>query len=476
MVTMMSQRGRSRPSESVRERPLGSGTPRRVLLITYDFPPSLEMGAHACAQIARYLPLFGWEPVVLTVRDRYATNSDPSGRPLDFPVPVIRTRLIPHPLTIWAGAQSVLRTRGTAGPFAEDTRAGMSRPRRWALSLLKTPDAHTGWIIPATLAGYGAVRRMGVRALFSSGPCWSNHLVGLVLERLTRLPWIAHFRDPWTAIPQWKPVSALSLRAEAAMERAVLRRATRVVCVTDRHAHLLRQTHPDLPPERIVTIANGFDEAEWSGLADGRGTPPGTTGGRFVITYAGSLYQHRSPLPLLRALRLLADRGEVDPTRVRVDLVGWCDVAEGRSVQGMARDLGFDGAVVLTGPLSRPETLRRLVASDLLLLLAEAQPFQIPGKTYEYLRAGRPILALTSEGALADLLGKTGGAWVAHPTDEQGIAAAIRETYRAWVAEHPLAGADPAVVKAFDRRVLAERLSRLLDHAADPRSTGIVVD
>src|SRR5262249_58692742 len=130
------------------------------------------------------------------------------------------------------------------------------------------------------------------------------HSAGVPLQRLTRPPGIAQFRDQWTTIPQTKPVSALSVRLESAMERAVLRHATRVVCVTERHARALRQIHSDLPPERIVTIPNGFDEAEWSDLADGHGTPARTTGSPFVITYAGSLYQRRSPLPPLPPLRL----------------------------------------------------------------------------------------------------------------------------------------------------------------------------
>src|SRR5262249_34803056 len=162
---------------------------RSVLFITYDFPPSLEMGAHASAQVARYLPLFGWEPVVLTVLERHATNPDPGGRSLDAASRVVRTGLIPHPLTLWAAARSRLRAASTRAPAGDDGHVGIGRLRRWVLALLKTPDANTGWIVPATLTGYRQIRATGARALLSSGPCWSNHLVGVALQRLTRLPW-----------------------------------------------------------------------------------------------------------------------------------------------------------------------------------------------------------------------------------------------------------------------------------------------
>ena len=98
----------------------------------------------------------------------------------------------------------------------------------------------------------------------------------------------------------------------------------------------------------------------------------------------------------------MIDSGEIEREQVRVDLVGWCETSEGRSVREMAVNLGLSECVNILGPRSRQETIRRIRQADLLLLLAERFVIQIPGKTYEYLRAGRPILALTSEGALAN--------------------------------------------------------------------------
>jgi glycosyltransferase involved in cell wall biosynthesis len=436
----------------------------RVLVITYDFPPSLEMGAHACSQLVRYLPLYGWEPAVVTVKERYIVNlGNDAGQ--GFPGRVVRTRMLPHPLAAYGGVKSKLGLPSGQDSYHWASNDGLGTLRRWILSLLKTPDDYSGWIPPAILAGLQEIRCEPVKALFSSGPCWSNHLVGLVLSHLTRLPWVAHFRDPWTGIPQWKPVSALSSRIETALERQVVSRAAYIVCVTDLHANLLRRVYPDVPVERVVTIPNGFDEAEWEALGDegDQVWPPATD--PFVITYTGSLYQRRNPRSVFCALRTLANRAEVDLARVRVDLVGWCDVAEGRRVREIAQQCGVADQVNLTGPLGRRETLRRMRQSSLLLLLAEAQPFQIPGKTYEYLRAGRPILALTSEGAVVELLRKAGGAWVVDPAHEEGVAAAVLEAYRAWERGSRTLMPDPRAVASFDRRLLAGRLAELLDRS-----------
>jgi hypothetical protein len=112
-----------------------------------------------------------------------------------------------------------------------------------------------------------------------------------------------------------------------------------------------------------------------------------------------------------------------------------------------------------------------MTQSNLLLLLAEGWSVQIPGKTYEYLRAGRPILALTSEGAAARLLRTTGGAWVVDPADHAGIATALREVHRRWRAGEDGPLAEPAAVAAFDRRRLAGRFADLFDQSLTARGS-----
>ena len=436
--------------------------PRRVLVITYHFPPSNEIGAHACAQITRYLPLYGWQPVVLTAHQRQVAEAD-SRFNYAFPGPVLRTPVIPHPLTIYRRAKSilypnVLGVRGGKAP--SDVTRGL---RRRLLSLLAVPDVYTGWIVPAILGGLAAIHRHRVEHLFSSGPYWTNHLVGFMLARLTRLPWTAHFRDPWAHAPHAGPASTLSRHINIALEHAVVRSATFVVCVTDSHTNLLREAHPALATEKFATIPNGFDPAEWEGLPAGNGQNASSPQRTFVITYAGSLYERRSPVPLFRAVQRLAQDREIDLDRIRIDLCGDCDRGEGHSVEELAAAFGLAHCVNITGPLSRADTLRRVSQSDLLLLLAEGLNLQIPGKTYEYLTAARPILALTSEGALADLLRRTGGAWVVDPSDQIGVAAAVREVYQAWTDGRVLPMADPGLVSGFDRRVLAGGFAELFD-------------
>lgn len=448
---------------------------RRVLLISYLFSPSAEMGAQACTQIARYLPRHGWMPVVLTVGERHAERLGP---PADAGLesPVVRTGVIPHPLSIyrclrsWAG-----RGAGEAGDGERLLRriGAHSGLRRWILSLLTMPDISTGWILPAVVTGLRLIRRNRIEHLFSSGPPWTSHLVGLILAHLSGLPWSAHFRDPWifpvSEMARLKPVSTLSFWLERALERMVVRRADAVVCVTDEHPQVLARAHGHTSARKFVTIPNGFDDAEWESLAgDGERDDTLDDEDAFIVTYAGTLYNRRTPAPLFRALKVLIDAGEIDRTSIRVDLLGWCDVAEGYRVSQLAAECGLDGRVRLAGPLPRKATLRRMTRSDLLLLLAEGLVSQVPGKTYEYLRAGRPILAIAPEGAVSRLLNRTGGAWVVDPADQEGLTKALRQAYAAWAAAVEVPRADPHIVARYDRRILAGRFADVFT-ARSPR-------
>src|SRR2546427_8470134 len=139
---------------------------RRVLVVTYDFPPPMMAGAQACAQIARHLPRYGWEPIVLTVDGGHGDHLDAG--PLDtFPGCVVRTRVAPHPLAVYRNVKSKLRPNAAQTPSRERPRQRSRTLHRWALSLLAMPDIYTGWLLPASLAGLREIRHRRVTHLLS---------------------------------------------------------------------------------------------------------------------------------------------------------------------------------------------------------------------------------------------------------------------------------------------------------------------
>ena len=438
---------------------------KRVLLISYWYPPNMEMGSRTCEQIARYLPLSGWHPLVLTIREeliaeRYRSRSPRTGQTAAHTV--IRTGRLPHPLGLYRWFKSPaadLRTAVEAAGSSAEREKG--KLRELLLAGLSIPDIYTGWLLPAIVAGWRAIRQEQVQALISSGPCWTNHLVAYGLSLLTGLPWIAHFRDPWATgfMPgayRFKP----EIGVNRWLERATLARASRVVCVTEEHTALLRRTWPELPAEKFETVLNGYDGADWQGQQLSPAHPGRS--GKFRITYAGSLYLSRNPLPVLRALRQLIEAGEVRREHVEFNLIGWCETSQGQNIADLIAATGLQDCVNLTGPLAHTVTLRHLAQAD-LLLLAEGLEIQIPGKTFEYLRAGRPILALTSEGAVSRLIERTHSGWAVEPADESGILRALRECYQQWMTGAPSRVPDPAMVAGYDRRITTSQLGKILD-------------
>ncbi|MGH9751245.1 MAG: methyltransferase domain-containing protein [Blastocatellia bacterium] len=450
-------------------------TSRRLLFIAYQFAPSLEMGARSCAQIARYLPRHGWSPVVLTAQEKYIEEryrgSDGEIAELGSPDAIVRTRLLPHPLDFYRWLKSAFRRkpRDAGGMGAAETAIvidgqpdAKGKLRRSILSALSIPDIYTGWILPAIVAGLKAARESKAEQIFSSGPFWTNHLVGLALSYLTGLPWTAHFRDPWITGGWHALSSSLAARLNKWLERIVVTRATSVVSVTEEHSDAFRRAYPRLPPDKFFTVPNGYDNEEWEEEPTEIRREQESEE-KFLIAYTGKFYVGRDPQPLFRALRTLIDSGEIEREQVRVDLVGWCETSEGQSVREMAVNLELGDCVNILGPRSRREAIRRIRQADLLLLLAEKLVIQIPGKTYEYLRAGRPILALTSEGAVANFLRRAGAGWVVDPKDDAGVLGAVRERYRQWKAGERGPIADPEIIAGFDRRKLAGRLAELFD-------------
>ena len=457
------------------ERPEPHG---RVLFVTHSFPPSMEIGANSCSQVSRHLPLYGWEPIVLTIQDKYIAQEyqpkTPSNDDAKFAKAVVKTRVLPHPFGLYRWLKRLVSGSESNEPEESQTvevgstngeltpPEGKDKLRSTLVSLLTIPDMHTGWLIPGVFGGLQAIRENKIQVIFSSAPCFTGHLVGFALAKLTGLPWVAHFRDPWLTAhqPGWFLPKA-AFNANLRLEQMVIKRADRVVSVTEGHSIKLREAYPQYPT-KFISIPNGFDSEEWKEIDRAR-TNQKSSNSKFTILYAGHLYAQRNPLPMFRALQSLIEAGEIDRQELQIDLLGWCDDSVGRGVPAMIAETNLEGCVNVVGPRNRQETLSRMTQADLLLLLAENLTIQIPGKTYEYLKAGRPILAFTSEGSLAQLIRSTGCGWSIDPADHEGIRAALQECYSQWRLGQVSHVCDQDTVARFDRRVTTGQIGKLLD-------------
>jgi len=365
---------------------------RRVLLITYYWPPSGGSGVQRTLKFCKYLRAWGWEPVVLTVGERWAAWPDLDeelARDVPQGVTVIRTRSW-DPYATYARFLGVRRKDAVGTGFlARDRVPGLrERIARWVRANIFLPDARVGWVPFALAAAMRLQRTQPVDAVLTSGPPHSAHLVGRALKARFSLPWLADLRDAWPDMSYMAdlPASVLARDVESILAQRTLESAsTRVTVSKDVASWMARRTH--LPYE---IIPNGFDPDDMERAA------PMTLPG-FSIVHTGNLGPARNPTPLWDVLC-----AEPDLFRdVRVVLVG--NVDRGIHDDMVHRNLG--SRVVQHAYVPHEEAIAYMKGASLLLLpinRVEQAAGIVTGKIYEYVASGRPVLGLGEPGGEAD--------------------------------------------------------------------------
>lgn len=335
-------------------------------------------------------------------------------------------------------------------------------------ALFAVPDTWIGWLPWAVAAGRDVFKRDPFDLIYSTSPHATAHIIALRLAAYYDKPWVTDFRDPWyeDESEPGAPKGNLYRWANRTLEGKVIRKSHRVVTSTTQLRDLLQARYPGAPKDKIVAILNGYDEADFANLpAEARQEQ-----NRLVILHAGSINSDfRDPRPLFAALRSMADTGAIDLTKVCVRFVGPGGFAESNEMRREVKRLRLEQTVVFLPRVSYDKSLLELSRAGLLLLL-QASPDTaglVPAKLYEYLRTLRPVLALVSPGATADVLAMTGGGWAVSPTDASALQDVIRKIYAQW-SQGKLREvfADREALRQFDRRMLTGKLAEVFDQLA----------
>lgn len=425
---------------------------KRLLLVCYFYPPLAGGGVHRVLSFTQYLPALGWECTVVCAGERDYWVTDPS---LAARIPA-GTEVIRVP---GGSALSTLlrfgRGGGGGGKRSGATFAGLRRASDWWL----LPDSYAGWAKRARVAVEQRVRQGGVDAVLSSSPPDSAHLAAARVAAAQHVPWIVDFRDPWIGLYFRDPPTAWHWRRQAALERAVIEGADVVLTASRSHAESLGAAS-GARARRVVHLPNGFEPA--SGPAEPAGVV--ADDGTFRLVFTGTLSLMPEVETLLEALHEVFGRLGEARRRVRVDLVGPYDAGyEDRAIA-----LGMTGIVRFLGPRSHAETRALQRRADVLLLWkprGAGYRTMVPGKLYEYLDAGRPILALLEPGEEAAELVQRAGGQVLAPGDRAALARELETRYTAWKAGTRVPDARPVWLEDYTRASLAARLARELDHA-----------
>jgi glycosyltransferase involved in cell wall biosynthesis len=408
---------------------------KTVLMVAYHYPPEgSSSGVLRSLKFSRYLPAYGWRPHVLTLRESVYPVRDES----------LKAQIPPE-----------VMLHRTAGWDSARHFAIGGRHFEWTA----IPDSYISWLPFAVRCGLQVIRGGRIDALFSTSPKPTAHLIAATLKRRTGIPWIADFRDPWIEPGVFPRPGSMRCRVEKRLEAVVTSSADRLTVTTPELRDEILRRYPAIPSEKVVVVYNGYDEDDFKNLDDAAASSR-----RFELIHAGMVTpDYRDPAPLLRAVAHLCEHGDVSRQDVRVVFLGAGHYVASAAFRQIVESLRLNDVVQVAERVAHHDSLRRLYqASVLVVLQAEDTQALIPAKVFEYLRVGRPILALTSEGATARLMREAGVGIIAEPTSFGAILHAVRTLYAAWKAE-PDRYVRPAGLSRFTRVSLTGELARLLE-------------
>lgn len=455
---------------------------RRVLAFLFHFPPVNAVSTPRNVRTVRYLPQYGWRPVVVTPRET-SDARDPASIALIPPAAsVVRTRLLEprhlHPVAQLArlmgrGVRAVVPRGVGIGPRPVQQSApnAITAPDRVSpilrfQRLLFFPDNQVGWLPFALVAALREHRARPVDVIYSTSAPYTAHLAGGVLKLLIGRPWVAEFRDPWLGSPialaMAGPRPWLHRRLQVKIERWIVHAADRVVFVSPSTARAYRRRYPKAPPFAVIT--NGHDPSDLVVRHRERGA-----GDRFRIVYAGTV-RPRELEALLQAVASLVDRRPALRDELELHFYGDLSAACRGILDHFVGSAGLSGMVQDMGMVARRVALEALVDADAALIMLGGDTGMgqiVPAKLFECIGQSQQVLAILPRGDARDILDELGWGVIASP-DSVDIELAI---------EQLLATPAPRDRKADPRGIydgvrLAGRLAETLDSATGLHSRG----
>jgi len=431
-----------------------------AMLVTYLFPPANGVGIHRPVALARYLAQKGWQVSVLTAKPDRRTPCDP--HLLETLPPDLRVFRAPSPDLPRLAARLLKRRRSSEVQYEEKQATRPRQPGRpetpksrlkrlvdWSSWWLHVPDSVSGWFIPAVWAGLREMRRQRPDVLFATGPPWTALVVAATLSFLGRVPLVADFRDPWHGTP-WHHLPYRAHRAfRGWLEAQVVRRARRVTCAWEGIEHLLRGRYP----HKAEAIGTVLDSA------------------RCTLIHTGNFYIHRSPAPLFRGLRTLCDSHPEARNQLLAVLVG-SDRYAGRRLHDLASDYGVADLVRCVGHRPHTVALGMLKGTDVALLFGQsgsAALASVPGKVYEYIGAGKPVLAIGAGEEACKILRRGGcRVWSVPGDTPDRLAETLWEILGKHRGDQLRSTAENESRSEFSQERVAERLESVLLETMNP--------
>ena len=365
-----------------------SDKPKKVLIITYYWPPSGGAGVQRWLKFTKYLPQHGWTPVIYTPENPEMPSHDDSLAKNIPPEAIIIKRPIKEPYDLYKRFMGQKKGEKINTGFLAESEKSKSKEQlaRWFRGNFFIPDARRFWIKPSIRFLVKYLKENPVDLIVSTGPPHSMHMIALGVKKKLGIPWLADFRDPWTRIDFYEELR-LGKRAHnkhRRMETAVLEAADQVVAVGE----LVKEEFKELARiDQIENITNGYDEDDF--LA--KSQKP--LDSKFTVAHIGSFSPARNPQIMWEAISELCNELPGFREDFSLKLVGKIDISVRKDIE----KFGLTDLIDIRSYMPHSEVVLEQMASQVLLLVVNNTRHAvsiIPGKLFEYMRSNRPMLVI----------------------------------------------------------------------------------
>lgn len=433
---------------------------KKILIITYYWPPAGGPGVQRWLKFAKYLPEFGWKPIIYTPENpSYPLLDETLMKDIPENIEIVRTKIWePYQL---AEKLNKSNKKFKAGQFdVGKNQSWKSKLSIWVRGNFFIPDARVFWVNPSVKFLEKYLKENNIGTVVTSGPPHSLHLIGLGLKnKMPELKWIADFRDPWTEISYYKhlKLTKSSDKKHRQLESAVFRNADITLATSYTDAENFRKAGAN-----AVCITNGFDESDSGKKAEGQNSEKANLQIRqaFTLSYIGVLEQLRNPENLWKALDELIKENAEFAADFKLKFVGRIDDKILQSIENSS----LKNHILNLGYLAHGKAVEEMQHSDMLLITNfpnESSRGIIPGKIFEYLASGKQILSFGPDKAdVAKILEETQAGKHFGYQETEMVKKFILEKFNLWKNGDLLENTQH--IDQFSRKNLTRQLTEIL--------------
>ena len=428
---------------------------KKVLIITYYWPPSGGAGVQRWLKFVKYIPKFGIEPIVLTVDENFAAYpllDESLGKEVPAGIKVIRTQTR-EPFGIYKKVSG--KKQIPSGGFSSgDTSSLKDAVMRFTRGNFFIPDARIGWNNFAVDAACEIIEKENPIAIITSSPPHSTQLIGLILKKKFSLPWIADMRDPWTDIYYYKKMlhTPFAKSKDKKYERQVLENSDKVIVVSDSIKNSFLGKSNEIKSEKISVIPNGYDEKDF----ENKTKKPEK---EFTITYTGTIAESYSPYTFFSAIGSLIKNNPGSDIKFRFIGSMPKGMFEYLQIQPWKNNFEF----IPYSP--HDKVIDYMLASSVLYLAipqAAGNKGILTGKLFEYLASRKPVIGTgPADGDAAIIINSCSAGKMFETSDEKGISNYLQSLLDEW-KKNKNPAIESETYKKYSRKSLAGQFAQII--------------